>query len=177
MNNRCHLMFAFDGFAGKIFAVCLVFCLSVIPAFPKDNANVVPPGNWGAVEYLPRGTKISVRMIFGDRMDGKFLNLDAESIRLEIDGKDRNYPRTDVREIWQLRVPDRKLNGALIGMGTGAAAGIIAAYAVNTGGGSRWRQEDAPGPYFLLAGLGLGALVGTLVDVSIKSDRLLYRTR
>jgi len=181
MNGRCVLLFAFNGFAGKVFAIFLVLCLSVIPAFPKDTANVVPPGNWGAVEYLPQGTKISVRMTFGDRMDGRFLGLDSENIRLAIDEKDRIYPRNDVAEVWRLRVPDRKLNGTLIGLGVGAAGGIASIVILanaKTNGPVYWDEEAGA---FLVAGAlvgaGIGALVGAIVDASIKEDKLIYRAR
>ena len=40
---------------------------------------------------------------------------------------------------------------------------------------SKWDQEDAPGPYFVLAGLGLGALIGGTTDALIKGNKLLYR--
>jgi hypothetical protein len=171
------VVLGFKSIVKKMLAVYLALCLSVIPALSKDKADVIPPGNWGVLESLMPGTKISVRMTFGDRIDGKFLGLNAQSIRLTMDEKERIYPRSDVAEVWQLRAPDRKLNGTLIGMGSGAAAGIIATYAVDTGGGDRWTQEDAPGPYLLLAGFGLGALVGAIIDASIKGDKRLYRAQ
>lgn len=177
MHTHGCVVLGFKTMMSKMLAIGLTLCLGVVPVLPKDNDIAVPPGNWCAVEHLPQGTKISVHMTFGDRIDGRFLSLDVESIRLTSDGQDRIYPRRDVAEIWQLRVPDKKLNGILVGMGAGATAGIIAAYAVETGGGNRWRQEDAPGPYFLLAGLGLGALLGGIVDASIRGDQLLYRAR
>ena len=157
----------------EFIAFCLISCLSVIPALPKDNANVVPPGNWGAVENLPQGTNISVRMTFEDRIDGKFAGLDDDSIRLFVDEKERIYPRNDVAEVWQLRVPDRKRNGTLIGMGAVAVAGIIGAVAYN----ATWKGEDALGLVVVLGSTDLGATVGAIVDAAIKGDKLLYRTR
>lgn len=133
--------------------------------------HIVPLGNWEVVESLAQGTEISVLMTFGDRMDGRFLSLDAESIRLAINGKDRIYPRRDVAEVWQLRMPDRKLNGALIGMGAGALAGVIGAVASD----AQFEGEDKWGVLFVIAGIGLGALAGAVVDATIKGNRLIYR--
>ncbi len=171
MHTRCVVVLGFKCIVKKMFAVCLALCLSAIPALSGEDEKVVPPGNCGAVESLTQGKEISVRTTFGDRMDGRFLSLDAESIRLTFDGKERTYPRGDVAEVWQLRVPDRKLNGALIGMGAGAIAGIIGAAASDAPFGG----EDAWGVLFVGVGMGLGAVAGAVVDATIKGDRLLYR--
>jgi hypothetical protein len=181
MHDRPVLFFDNKDVARKATALYLVICLSVIPALSKDLPSAVPPGNWGAVASLIPGTRISVRMTFGDRMIGRFLDLDTESIRMSIDENERIYPRSDVAEVWQLRVPDRKLNGILIGMGTGAAGGIASMVAfanAKTSGPVYWDEEGSA--YLLgaaLVGGGIGALVGALVDASVKGDKLLYRAR
>jgi hypothetical protein len=180
MNSRFVLLFDFYGFTRMLFVLCVVLCLSAIPLFPKDNVNVVPPGNWGAVENLPQGTK-SVRLTFGDRMDGAYLGLDDESIRLAVDEKEEKYSRNDVAEVWQLRVPDRKLNGTLIGMGIGAAGGIATmAVGLNAGANGHAFSDKESGAVLLggtLIGGGIGALVGAIIDTTVKGDRLLYRAR
>ena len=158
----------------KALAAFLALCLSVIPALSKDKPNLVPPGNWRAVEILEDGTAVSVRMVSGDRIDGKFLDLDSDAIQVLADDQKKVFPRSGVAEIYQLRVPDGKLNGVLIGMGAGLAAGLIAASAtgtLNTGdtAGCQW------GGGFILAGIGLGAVIGAFTDASIKGERLLYR--
>ncbi len=92
-----------------------------------------------------------------------------------VDKKERIYPRSGVAEVWQSSVPDRKINGILFGMAGGVAAALIATAGISSGGGSKWDQEDAPGPYFVLAGLGIGALIGGTMDALIKGNKLLYR--
>ena len=160
--------------SNKALAATLALWLGAVPVFPKDKLDLVPPGNWGAVEILEEGTPVSIRMVSGDKMDGKFLDLDSDAIHVIIDDQERVFPRSGVAEIWQLRVPDGKLNGVLIGMGAGLAAGIIAASAggaLNTGdtAGRQW------GAGLILAGIGLGAVLGAVTDASIKGKRLLYR--
>ena len=159
-----------DALVKRMLAMVLVFCLCTIPAGAKDKTDAVPLGNWAAVQSLEHGTSVSVRMTSGDRMDGKFFGLDPEGIRITIDKHERIFPRTGVAEIWQLRYPDRKLDGALIGMGVGAIAGIIAASTLE----ARWRGDDALGPSFVLAGIGIGAGLGVAGDAAIKGNKLLY---
>jgi hypothetical protein len=175
MHNRYVPMFCTTSAVQKILAMCLALYLGLMPAFSKDKVDFVPPGNWGAVESLEKGTSISLRMASGDKMDGKLLDLDDVAIQLMVDKKERSYPRSGVVEVWRLGVPDRKINGILIGMAGGVAAALIATAGISSGGGSKWDQEDAPGPYFVLAGLGFGALIGGTTDALIKGNKLLYR--
>jgi hypothetical protein len=73
-------------------------------------------------------------------------------------------------------VKDKKLNGILIGMGAGAGAGVIAATAwAGNEASNAWSGEDAIGPALVLAGLGLGALIGGTTDAVMKGSKLLYR--
>lgn len=171
MKNQDDRVIGFKWYLRKILVVCLVVYMGVVSALPKDNFIAIPPGNWGLVDALQTGTSISVRMISGDRMDGKFLALDTDSVRLLMDKKERIYPRNSVAEVWRLRVPDPKLNGALIGMGAGALAGIIGAVATDASFGG----EDAWGAGFVMAGIGIGAALGLTTDAMIKGDKLIYR--
>jgi hypothetical protein len=164
--------FNLTGIAKKICAVCLVFYLSVLPALPKEADSVIPPNNWGAVESLPKGTTLSVRMTSHDKMEGTFQGLDAGSIHLMTNGQESVFPRDGIAEIKQLGVPDSKLNGTLIGLGAGALAGGIAA---GITGAPLNHNEDNWGILFLAAGIGIGTILGFTTDTLIKGSRLLYR--
>jgi hypothetical protein len=172
-NHRYVLVFGFKKVLKKALMIYLALSLGVIPVLPSDSADIIPPGNWGAVESLTQGTEISVRMTSGDKMDGKYLGLDAEGIRLTMDNQERIFPRSAVTHVWQLRVKDKKLNGALIGMGLGAVAGGAIGAAAKAG----FSGEDALGGAFVLAGIGLGAIIGVTVDALIKGNKLIYRAR
>jgi hypothetical protein len=154
-------------------AIFLSICLWIAPLFPKDKIEVVPRGNWGAIEFLERGMIISVSMDSGDKMEGKFLGLEPDAIRLNVDKKERVYPRANILEIRQLDFPDSKLNGTLIGMGAGMVGGLIAATALGTlnTGDTAARQW---GGAFIMAGMGLGALFGCITDAQIKGSKLIY---
>jgi hypothetical protein len=152
----------------NLLVICLAFSLSVIPVLPKDNYDVAPPGNWGAVESLKKDSAISVRMTSGERLDGDFQKLDPDAIRLKVDKQEKILPRSVVAEIWRHRAPDRKLNGILIGMGVGTVAGIGAAKAV----GAEFRGKEAYGIMFAMAGLGFGALMAALRTLPSKEISL-----
>ena len=158
-------------FVRRTLAMLVALSLSIIPVPAKDKPESVLPGNWGAVQALEKGKSVSVRMTSGDRMEGKFAGLDNDSIRLMMDRQERVFPRNAVAEVWQLRVPDRKINGILIGMLAGGGAGGAAAAAA----GANCDGEDCWSAALVMAGVGLGALIGGVTDSVIKSDKLLYR--
>jgi hypothetical protein len=145
----------------------------MISAFPKDKANAIPAANWGAVEFLEKDTFIAVHMNSGDKIEGKFLALEAESIRLYVDKRERVIPRVSITEIWQ-RMADTKLNGILIGaLAGGIAGGLVAKAAGTTDTGDSGARAIGGG--IIMTGLGLGALFGGITDAAIKSNRLIYR--
>jgi hypothetical protein len=157
----------------KAGAAFLAVCLCIVSAFPNDMLDAIPRGNWGAVESLAKGTSISVTLESGDKMGGKFVGLEPDAIRLKVDRQERIYPRASVTEIRQLRVPDGKANGTLIGMGAGMVAGIIVASVSGTlRTGDRAGRQWGTG--LIMAGMGFGALFGCIADAAIKGDRLIY---
>jgi hypothetical protein len=169
MRNEC--MIGLKAKIKQLSAACLVFCLSVPMVFPKEMDSVIPANNWGAVQALQPGAPISVRMTSHDRMEGDFLSLDSESIHLMMGIEERVFPRSSIIEVRQLRVPDRNLDGALIGTGIGAAFGGIGAFATN----APFRGEDAWGALMIMTGAGIGAVIGLTADAMIKRSKLLYR--
>lgn len=111
----------------KSIAFCLILVCGAMPAFSGGNFESVPPGNWAKVESLPEGEEISVKLLFGDRMKGKYLGFDSEDIRLSIDGAERSCPKNDIAEVRLLNVNDSVMEGTLIGLAAGAIpVGIIA---------------------------------------------------
>jgi hypothetical protein len=163
----------FNRLRAKTMAVSLAICLCVTPAFPKDKIEVVPRGNWGAVEFLEKGTSISVAIDFGNKIEGKFLELDAGAIRLMVDKKERVYPRASITEIRQF-VPDSNLDGILIGYLAGAGAGGLIAKASGTlnTGDSAARQI---GGAIIAVAVVLGAVAGGVIDSRTKGkSKLIY---
>ena len=109
-------------------------------------------------------------MLFGDKMDGEYMGLDSDIIRLKIDGEERVYPRKDIAEIRLLKINDPNQNGVGIGLAIGAATLAFVAYGA-TGG----EYYSKVGPLAAGIGAGVGALIGYLVDNSYKGSELIYR--
>ena len=155
----------------KLIAFCLISVCGIIPAMSMSNLESVPPGNWGKVESLSPGEEISVKMLFGDKMQGEYLGLDPDAIRLKTGGKERVYPRKDIAEIRLQNVHDSNQNGVGIGVIAGAIPmGFLATLATDDGG-------DAAAAAVVGGAIGgaIGGLVGYLVDNLHKGSELIYR--
>lgn len=153
---------------------CLISICGVMPALSMNNFESVPPGNWAKVESLSQGEEVSVKMFFGDKMNGEYVSLDLDAIRLKIDGEEKVYPRKDIAEICLLNVNDSNLNGVGIGVLIGAAAmgiwGGIAARGVTSEAGTAALALAGAG-----IGGGIGGLIGYVWDNQHKGTELIYR--
>jgi hypothetical protein len=110
----------------------------------------------------------------GQKVSGKITDLSASSLAMMVDGRPREWRETDVVTITQRR-GDSLGNGALIGLGVGAAlAGIgSAVYAANTVGDTGGGEVAA---VIAIYG-GIGAGIGTGVDALIAKPRLIFDRR
>ena len=155
----------------KLTACLMTFWIGVWPALAGDEAQAVPPGNWSKVASLTPGAGISVRLSSGDRLEGGFLGLTDDGIRLTMESRERLLPKKDVSEIRLPGIKDSRWNGTLIGMAAGAGlSGIPAAI--------RWGdnpESDAFGVVGIPACALIGALVGFLADNAHRGSELIYR--
>lgn len=151
----------------QFIALYLISVLGIMPAFSMSHSESVPPGNWARVESLSQNEEISVKMLFGDKMQGKYLGLDPDAIRININGQERIYPRKDVAEIHLIEIRDSNNNGSLIGLaiGAGTSAALLAA-------------GNAESKYYAITvpiWAGIGALIGYVADNLHKGSKLIYR--
>jgi hypothetical protein len=160
----------------------VLLLITILAAAPLQGQ--VLPGRWEKVEALQRGTVIIIKLKTGDRLEGAFESVRPDAVALtEGSAQERTIPRSMIQRIEiSVQAPDRLRNGTLIGLWVGAVAGIagMVAFAnAKTDGPVYWWDEDGPG--FLisaaLAGGGIGAATGAVVDASIKRPELLYQSQ
>ena len=143
----------------------------------------VLPGRWELVDALEPGTPVIIRLKAGDRMECVFKGSSpVDVIFADERGNEGRLPKSEILRIEMAeKTGDGLANGALIGMGLGAAGAIGALYAYAdsvTASGPIWGGDSAG--YFILAGFvgaGIGALVGMAADASIKKNKVLYEAR
>jgi hypothetical protein len=120
---------------------------------------------------LAPGDKVEVLGTNGQTVRGRLIAVSNRSLQIDQRGGIRQWAETDIREIRKRR-PDVWWNGALVGAAIGGAVGYIIP------------ELDCPNDaecatierlVFTPLGLGLGAVAGALVDVSIKKFDTVFR--
>jgi hypothetical protein len=105
--------------------------------------------------------------------EGRIVRLSDTALTLHVAGTDRDFPRSELRQI--ARRGDSVRNGATIGMGIFAAWGLVGV--LNSSGGYSYVDEFGPGAAAVMVGgiAGIGAGIGALVDYAIKGKTVVYR--
>ncbi len=114
---------------------------------------------------IPAGEVIYVTDVSGATIRGKLAEITTDTVRVRVSDTDRNVRAEDVSRIqWQKR--DSPFTGVLIGAGIGAIHGIY------------WLVADPNECTGLCAedyvAIGVGALVGGLIDRAIKKKVTVY---
>jgi hypothetical protein len=164
---------------GRRTIVLLILC--ILTATPIQGQ--VLPGRWEKVEGLQPGTAIIVTLKTGERLEGVFKSVNQVAVDVTEEGpREREIPKSFVQSIETAgKVPDRLRNGTLIGLLIGAACGIASMVTFINGKTNGPVYWDGDGAGYLigaaLAGGGIGAATGAIVDVSIKRHEVLYQAR
>jgi hypothetical protein len=129
----------------------------------------VVPGRWEKVAAENLGSKFTVTMLSGERIDGYYKGFSEDRLNLMLlDGKERLVPKADVAKIITAENrPDGLLNGFLIGIAIGAGIPGIAAASLGEG-------DELVVLAILLYGL-LGGAIGAGVDAMIQGHTTLYQ--
>jgi hypothetical protein len=161
---------------------CIVVFAVLLMTISTVRADAIP-GRWELIDALAPGTPVIIKLKAGDRMECVFKGSSTTAVTFADEkGNEGTVLKSDVLRIeLAARTGDGLVNGALIGMGLGAAGGIAALYAYAdsvTASGPIWGGDSAG--YFILAGFvgaGIGALAGLAVDASIKKNKVVYEAR
>lgn len=146
----------------------LATCLLASPAFAQTEGPIVSA-------LVKRGQTIEVIDDQGQETVGKVRTLSSSILTLDRNGTSTEIPFERIAQI--ARPTDGLANGALIGLGAGAAFGLL----VSTAG-----QGACDDAYYDTCGLGwvatstlvfggLGVAIGVGVDALIRRDRVIYR--
>jgi hypothetical protein len=152
--------------------VANIALLSCGCAATRPRRSTLSPGDWRQVEALQGGTSVVITLPNDRRLTGSFKSLDAMTLTVIIgEGTESQVRRSDVSSIVATGIKDGLMNGALIGVGLGAAtAGAILAV---TGSGDGYILPSAKvGAPLLLSGA--GGVLGAVIDRAHTSERLLY---
>ena len=149
----------------RFFALGLALALVMTQAAPalaagkKTAAATPPPADWSAVQAIPRGEKIVLRMKDGQRYEGRFESANDLLVNIVRHGGSMSVERERIRRVSQKGGKSRT-NGALWGAAIGGGSGAVF-------GGAAYNSADgefvgAIIPICALLGAGIGAGIGAL---------------
>lgn len=155
-----------------IVVLMLSFLLS-----PLALAAQTAPTDWSRLNSLTGGTKLSVKLKDGKKVDGTFAAVSDTTLSLTVKNARKEVRREDVASVHEVGGNSVK-KATLIGLGVGAGAGAalgIAGNASNDGGFGELPDSVGAGVAVLAAGV--GALTGFLIGKATKKRVLLYTSK
>ena len=156
-----------------VVALLCSFLLSPATSLAQTGMN-----DWSKLNSVGNGTKLSVKLKDGKKMEGALDAVSDTSISLTVKNARKDVKREDVASVHVL--PKKSAGKAtLIGLGVGAGAGAViglAGDASNDAGGFEAFDNAAAGAVTII-GAGVGALVGFVLGKTGNKKVLLYESK
>jgi hypothetical protein len=145
----------------------------VLFAVPRHGTAQEIAGSFDQLRVLVKqGDRIRVTDTSGREVVGTIADLGVSSLALLADGARRDFTEKDISAIRQRR-SDSVANGALWGLGIGAALGLFGGVAI----ASSEENAGALIPIVTAVYGGIGAGIGVGVDALISSEQVIYTRR
>jgi hypothetical protein len=138
--------------------LCVVLTLALPLATSAQEAGVLLPLN------SHPGDRLTVTTTSGQRVTGRLVSDGDGKVVLVADDEERTIGHREIDRVTQRH--NRFLFGPLIGLGAGLAMGLPAK--------RRFDNEGRDGGVLLAWSVGVGVVVGSLIDLVNGSDRTIY---
>ena len=151
--------------------VILLTSLLLSPVTLMAQANT---GDWSRVSSVPTGSKLSVKLKNGNKVDGKLSSVSDTAVTLMVKNTSTELKRDDIRTVHLVGGKSAK-KGALIGLGVGAGTGALIGGVIDASSDTFPLAKGVTTGIGIILGAGLGALGGSLIG---KGKRvLLYEAK
>ena len=155
----------------------IVILLTSLLLSPVTLAAQTTANGWSRLNSVPTGSKLSVKLRNGNKIDGTLSNVTDTALTLMVKNASRDLKRDDISTIHEVN-GSSATKATLIGLGLGAGAGAVAGAVVDSANDDSFETLDnvATGVLSVL-GAGVGALGGFLVGKSRKKQVLIYEAK
>lgn len=154
----------------------LGYCVACLIIALAHDAHAQPASDFAELSlHAASGDTLVVSRHDGSRATGDLIDVDADTLRLDVDGQTVTIGAADIREVGV--TSDSLANGALVGLATGAAFGLLTSAAFTESSGDGLVDAATAGPAALIAmtaGAGAGVGIGIGVDALVRRYRVLY---
>jgi len=151
--------------------IVLSFLLSPVTLLAQTGTN-----DWSRLGSVAGGTKLSVKLKDGQKIDGKLANVSDASLSLTVKNAAKEIRREDVATVHQV---SKKGAGkaTLIGLAVGAGAGTAIAVAGDANSDGFGEVHNGVTAGFVVLVAGVGALAGYLIGRIGNKRVLLYESK
>ena len=119
--------------------------------------------------HLDTGENVTIITADGERTDGEVIAMSSTGLDIDVDGRMVRFDAAQLKEIGLRR--DSFVNGTLIGLGTGAAAGFLMGVLISEDAGNLRGLVIMFGGSL---GAGIGSGLGFAADALVRRYRVLY---
>jgi hypothetical protein len=151
-----------------IVVLLLSFLLS-----PLSLAAQTAPTDWSRLNGLTGGTKLSVKLKDGKKIDGTFAGVSDTALSLTVKKARKEIGRDDIASVHEVSGKSAT-TATLIGMGVGAGAGAALGVVADNTDDDFLEVHNGVTAGLAVLGAGVGALAGFLVGRASKKRVLLY---
>lgn len=154
-----------------IVVLVLSFLLSPVTLLAQSGTN-----DWSRLSSVAGGTKLSVKLKDGKKIEGKFASVSDASLSLTVKNAAKEIRREDVASVHQV---SKKGAGkaTLIGLGAGAGVGGAMVIAAESNDDGFAVVKDSVSAGFVALTAGVGALAGYLIGRTSNKRVLLYESK
>ena len=155
----------------------LVILLTSLLLSPVTLMAQATTSDWSRLTSTPTGSKLSVKLRNGNKVDGTLSNVSDTAVTLMVKNASREVKRDDVSTIHQVNGKSAT-TATLIGLGVGAGAGAALGAVVDRNNDDGFEKLDSIGTAVTtVLGAGVGALSGFLIGRNGKKRVLLYEAK
>lgn len=163
----------------RLISFALILCLAM-PLVAAAGQSNTTQGDWAAVQSVPLGDKLSVKLKDGKKVEGRLLAVSDTTMTLDRGGRTSDFDRNSIARV-QRFVSNSvgKSIGKSTAIGAGVGFGAGAGLAVAAGQYEDIETASLVG-IFGAIGAGLGAAIGAIAGAASATGRkriLIYEVK
>lgn len=155
--------------------------LVLITAFPSTliagqgtKGSTQASGDWSAINSVPSGDKLSVKLKNGQTVEGKFASSSNDVLSLTVKGKSMDVKKDEVLSVYHV-TGNSATKATLIGLAVGAGGGTAIGLAGSGGNDGFEKIDHAVTAGLAVIGAGAGATIGYLIGRKSRKRVLIYQ--
>jgi len=159
---------------GISLALIIVTTFSSTVVAGQGASSTKPFGDWSAINSVPSGDKLLVKLKNGQSVEGKLNSVSNDALSLSVKGKSMDVKKDEVLSVYHV-TGNSATKATLIGLAVGAGGGTAIGLAGSSGDDGFNKIDHAATAGLAVIGAGAGATIGYLIGRKSKKRVLIYQ--